>query len=135
GFIGWIPASGPARSATDPGGSVSLNETGSNSVATGEVLDETHWPTVRLAIRNPHTFWLKWSVANKGDLVTSNPDQNDTWARFGYIPPDSEARFEVLFDPQRDSSIQFFLNAGRTKDGSLPAAVITVMQHTFDMIF
>jgi hypothetical protein len=118
------------------GGTVSVDEVNSNQVARAAVLDESSWPYVVVAIENKHSFWLKLSVKNTLGAVTPIPDGLDTnvWAHWGYIPPYATAVQAVEFDPTRDSTLHYFVNAGRTDDGSVSAAMITVLQRTIDVI-
>jgi hypothetical protein len=97
---------------------------------TGVVLNQSGWPCVQIALKNDHTFWMKVDVfaSSAGVLTTAD----DKWSQLGYIPSKSQATFTVIFDGKFDSYIIFFLNAGKTEDGSPSAALYTVLERTVD---
>ncbi|MFT4038202.1 MAG: hypothetical protein QM692_08500 [Thermomicrobiales bacterium] len=127
-------APGGQAGAAQARGSVAVDNSGAQGAVTGRVIDDSAWPVVVVALRNDHSFWVRSSIwSTLGDVSIEEMDtRTNTWARWGYIPPGSEAVYVLRFVPTGISSIQFYANAGQTEDGAMPAGVITVAERTID---
>jgi hypothetical protein len=109
---------------------VTVDNTIANGATEG-VIVENNWPEVIVSVSNEHTYWTKIAVWDVSDAVV---EPLNVWARFGYIPGGSEARYKIIFDENYDSRAHFFLNGAQSEDGRPSAAMITFIERVVDAI-
>ena len=102
-------------------GVVNVDNTASNGAATGYVVDDSQWPTVYVKVKNQHDYWTQITVFSRDADVTVEPAAGKGLgtlaAELGYIFPQAEAQYKLVFSESRNARVHFFVNAGRSLDG------------------
>lgn len=109
-----------------PGGvKVFSDNTWSYDVASGTIIDLSQWPLVKVKIENKRQFWLELGP----NANTVQIDPIGTWATVGYLPPKSEAQYNIHFDHHANESVQYVYNGAgaQSQIGPVPPAALTLL--------
>ncbi len=111
-------------------GQVTANNDLANHGTQGCLVDMTYYPEVTVRVYNKHGVWKKVTVSyNLNDVLAEGVN---IWGKFGYIAPNSFAEYRLTLDTAHDSSIHFFVNAGRDENGITIAGGLNIFFRILD---
>ncbi len=111
---------------------VTVDNSIANGATEGTIIDSSNWPEVIVSVSNEHRYWTKIAIPYNLNDVAIEPV--NAWAKFGYIPGESEAVYKIVFDSNYNSGVHFFVNAGRSEDGRPPAGVWTIIERSINLL-
>jgi len=123
--LGMLTLTGGAAVAQNITPKIEVDQSIADGAITGKIVDSSNWPIVRVTVHNEHNYWTKIeTTTNIG--VTVEPV--NIWAKFGFIPGDGDAIYQLTYDSRHNAFVSFFANAARTQNGGTPAYVISVIE-------
>ncbi|MDP9358348.1 MAG: M23 family metallopeptidase, partial [Chloroflexota bacterium] len=99
---------------------------------TGTVIDYSHWPSVNVKVENNHSFWQEVWINDAYGATNVIP--TNTWASVGYLPPDGEATYTLVFDQEVNARVQVVANGAgwEAQKGPIAPALLTLLLRSID---
>lgn len=120
-------------SASPAKGRVTIDYTVNSGVATGDIVSDAQWPTTTVSITNNQEFWLSVNpptvINGAWATIESASEQVERESLYVVLAPGESATFALQFNPEANSSVQFFVDATTSE-----ARYFTMWEYADDMI-